>query len=155
MIDNALTEDQIRNRAYQIYLEHGQQPQHDLDNWIQAEYELLRLPIQQITKLETQRHKLSRRSLVSLIQTAVLLGAGSLIQLKTGLSVKINNKLLQAKLLKTKAYEVYVRQGRQAGQELDNWLQAENETGTSLSRSFQNMLQSLPLESSLQPASSE
>ena len=155
MIDNALTEDQIRNRAYQIYLEHGQQPQHDLDNWIQAEYELLRLPIQQITKLQTHRHKLSRLSLVSLIQTAVLLGAGSLIQLKTGLSAKINNKLLQAKLLKAKAYEVYVRHGRQTGHELDNWLQAENETGTSISRSFQNMLQSLPLESSLQPASSE
>jgi len=83
MIDNALAEERIRNRAYQIYLEHGRQPHHELDDWAQAEYELLRLPIQQITKLESFKRKLGKRpSLVSLIRTAVLLGAGALTQLK-------------------------------------------------------------------------
>lgn len=83
MIDNALAEGRIRSRAYQIYLEHGQQPQHEFDDWAQAEYELMQLPIQQITQLEPPKRKLSSRlSLVALIRAAVLLGAGTLTQLK-------------------------------------------------------------------------
>jgi hypothetical protein len=30
----------IRIRAYEIYLEHGEQPGRDLDDWLQAEREL-------------------------------------------------------------------------------------------------------------------
>ena len=33
-------EQEIRHRAYQIYLERGAQPGHDLEDWLQAEGEL-------------------------------------------------------------------------------------------------------------------
>jgi hypothetical protein len=38
---SALTEE-IRRRAYEIYLEHGKQSGHDVDDWLQAEQELER-----------------------------------------------------------------------------------------------------------------
>jgi hypothetical protein len=31
---------EIRRRAYEIYLERGEQPGHELDDWLQAEREL-------------------------------------------------------------------------------------------------------------------
>ena len=34
--------EEIRLRAYEIYLERGEKPGHDLDNWLQAERELER-----------------------------------------------------------------------------------------------------------------
>jgi len=37
---NAALEDKIRRRAYEIYLERGEQPGRDLDDWFQAEREL-------------------------------------------------------------------------------------------------------------------
>jgi hypothetical protein len=33
-------DDEIRRRAYEIYLERGEQPGRDLDDWVQAEREL-------------------------------------------------------------------------------------------------------------------
>jgi hypothetical protein len=71
------TEDQIRVRAYQIYLERGGQPGHDRDDWLQAEYELLQLPIQKIARLDAARPKRKENrklALVSLIEAALLLG---------------------------------------------------------------------------------
>ncbi len=46
------TEDEIRTRAYQIYLEHGCQPGQDLDNWLQAKYEVMQLPSHKHPELE-------------------------------------------------------------------------------------------------------
>jgi hypothetical protein len=37
---NAALENKIRRRAYEIYLERGEQPGRDLDDWFQAEREL-------------------------------------------------------------------------------------------------------------------
>ena len=37
----AVPEEQIRVRAYQIHLEHGGTPGHELDDWLQAERELV------------------------------------------------------------------------------------------------------------------
>ena len=37
-----VTEDEIRRRAFEIYLERGQHPGCDLDDWLQAERELQR-----------------------------------------------------------------------------------------------------------------
>ena len=37
---NSAREQEIRRRAYEIYLERGEQPGHDLDDWLQAEREL-------------------------------------------------------------------------------------------------------------------
>jgi Protein of unknown function (DUF2934) len=33
-------EEEIRNRAYEIYLQRGRQPGHELEDWLQAEREL-------------------------------------------------------------------------------------------------------------------
>ena len=33
-------EEEIRNRAYEIYLQRGGQPGHELEDWLQAEREL-------------------------------------------------------------------------------------------------------------------
>jgi hypothetical protein len=37
---NPAREEEIRRRAYEIYLEGGEQPGRELDNWLQAEREL-------------------------------------------------------------------------------------------------------------------
>ena len=37
---NSAREEEIRRRAYDIYLERGEQPGRDLDDWLQAEREL-------------------------------------------------------------------------------------------------------------------
>jgi Protein of unknown function (DUF2934) len=41
-IRNPATQEEIRRRAYEIYLERGEQPGCDLDDWLQAERELQR-----------------------------------------------------------------------------------------------------------------
>jgi hypothetical protein len=38
----ALTEEEIRQRAYEIYLARGGEPGHELDDWLQAQGELHR-----------------------------------------------------------------------------------------------------------------
>jgi hypothetical protein len=37
---NPAREQEIRRRAYEIYLERGEEPGHDLEDWLQAEREL-------------------------------------------------------------------------------------------------------------------
>ena len=37
---NSTRDEEIRRRAYQIYLERGEQPGRELDDWLQAEREL-------------------------------------------------------------------------------------------------------------------
>jgi len=49
---NCPTEEQIRAKAYQIYLERGCEPGHDLDDWLQAEYDLMQLPVSKIAELD-------------------------------------------------------------------------------------------------------
>lgn len=39
-IANSVRHEEIRRRAYEIYLERGGQPGHELDDWLQAEREL-------------------------------------------------------------------------------------------------------------------
>ena len=38
--NQALNHNEIRRRAYEIYLERGGLPGHELEDWLQAEYEL-------------------------------------------------------------------------------------------------------------------
>ncbi len=60
------TEDEIRVKAYKIYLVRGGEPGHAEDDWLQAEYELLHLPLYKLAKLDAaiveketaQNHKL-------------------------------------------------------------------------------------------------
>ena len=42
MKDNRPTEEQIRRRAREIFVQNGSRPGHDLDNWLQAKRELTR-----------------------------------------------------------------------------------------------------------------
>jgi DUF2934 family protein len=39
-VENAERDEDIRRRAYEIYLERGEQPGRELDDWLQAEREL-------------------------------------------------------------------------------------------------------------------
>lgn len=39
-VGNAERDEDIRRRAYEIYLERGEQPGRELDDWLQAEREL-------------------------------------------------------------------------------------------------------------------
>jgi hypothetical protein len=41
---NTTREEKIRRRAYEIYLERGQQPGGELDDWLKAERELEGVP---------------------------------------------------------------------------------------------------------------
>lgn len=44
MMLNGSSEEQIRARAFEIYLERGREPGHELDDWLQAEFELVHRP---------------------------------------------------------------------------------------------------------------
>jgi len=39
-VANVARDEEIRRRAYEIYLERGEEPAHDLDDWLQAKREL-------------------------------------------------------------------------------------------------------------------
>jgi hypothetical protein len=41
-LGNSTRDEEIRRRAYEIYLERGEQPGRELDDWLQAECELKR-----------------------------------------------------------------------------------------------------------------
>ncbi len=41
-VENSARDEEIRRRAYEIYLERGEQPGRELDDWLQAERELKR-----------------------------------------------------------------------------------------------------------------
>ena len=41
-VENPARDEEIRRRAYEIYLERGEQPGRDVDDWLQAERELER-----------------------------------------------------------------------------------------------------------------
>jgi hypothetical protein len=43
--NHALTHEEIRRRAYEIYLEHGSVPGGELDDWFQAERELQKVAL--------------------------------------------------------------------------------------------------------------
>jgi hypothetical protein len=41
----------VARRAYEIYERNGRVDGHDRDNWLQAEYELVHLPLQKLATL--------------------------------------------------------------------------------------------------------
>jgi hypothetical protein len=45
------TEEQIRSRAREIFVQHGSQPGHDMENWLQAEKELMQSPVRKVAEL--------------------------------------------------------------------------------------------------------
>ena len=75
------TEQEIRNRAHQIFIERGCQPGHEVDDWLQAEYELMGLPVRKLAEFDppkTKRRTAARKSIVDVVHAALVLGAGSL-----------------------------------------------------------------------------
>ena len=79
------TEEQVRARAYEIYQARGGTAGHDIDDWLQAEYELMQLPIRKIAELnptQAKRKGAERTSLVNLVQAALILGAEALPHLR-------------------------------------------------------------------------
>ena len=67
--------EQIAARAYQLYLERGRTDGHDVDDWLQAEYELMQLPVRKIAEMvpppPINRGKARTRSIVDLVRTAM------------------------------------------------------------------------------------
>jgi hypothetical protein len=82
---NRPTEQQIRQRSYEIFVQSGRKPGYEVDNWLQAEYELMQLPVRKIAELappKTKPGKLGKLSLVSLVHTAVFLSASAVPHFK-------------------------------------------------------------------------
>jgi len=74
MTQQKLTPEQIAARAYQLYLERGRTSGHDVDDWLQAEYELLQLPVRKLAELEppaASRGKTRSKSIIELVRTAM------------------------------------------------------------------------------------
>jgi hypothetical protein len=73
------THEQIAARAYEIYRQRGGQPGREQDDWLQAEYELLQLPVAALAKLAVPPPPKKKRrpasALISLVQAALLLSA--------------------------------------------------------------------------------
>lgn len=73
------TEQEIRAKAKQICLERGGQPGHEIDDWLEAEYELMQLPIRKLAALEPPKYENgSKTLLMALVQVAVFWGAEAL-----------------------------------------------------------------------------
>ena len=64
---------EIRTHADQIYLARGSQPGHDLDDWLQAEYELMQLPLHKIADVEANELESHNLKLFSLARVALTL----------------------------------------------------------------------------------
>ncbi|MGA2604990.1 MAG: DUF2934 domain-containing protein [Verrucomicrobiia bacterium] len=66
--------EQIAARAYQLYLERGRTDGHDVDDWLQAEYELMQLPVRKLAEIEpptVARGRRRTKSIVDLVRTAL------------------------------------------------------------------------------------
>ena len=67
------TNEEIRAQAYQIFLARACGEGRAEDDWLQAEYELMSLPVHKIAGLDLPQCKQSSRmSLVSLVQVAMV-----------------------------------------------------------------------------------
>ena len=57
MMINGPSEEQIRARAFELYLERGRQPGHELDDWLRAEFELTHRPFRIAHLLPIRRRR--------------------------------------------------------------------------------------------------
>jgi len=70
------THQEIAARAYELYLQRGRQSGHEMDDWLQAEYELMQLPVHKLAELEPSakpKRVKSPHALVELVRAAMLL----------------------------------------------------------------------------------
>ena len=75
------TEAEIRQRAQEIFTARGGLPGHEIDDWLQAEYELTQLPVNHLAKLAAPKPKRTKLAVAQVVQTALLLSASGLLQL--------------------------------------------------------------------------
>ena len=74
MMQTSPKDEQIAARAYQLYLERGRTDGHDVDDWLQAEYELIQLPVRKLAELTPPsegRGRSRSKSLIELVRTAM------------------------------------------------------------------------------------
>ena len=74
MTQQGPTPEQIAARAYQLYIERGRTSGHDVDDWLQAEYELIQLPVRKLAELDppaATRGRSRSKSIVELVRTAM------------------------------------------------------------------------------------
>ena len=66
------SDEEIATRAHQLYVESDCESGHDIDNWLQAEYELMHLPVRELANLpDPQKGEASRKSIVELVRAAM------------------------------------------------------------------------------------
>jgi hypothetical protein len=66
---------EIAARAQQLYQQSGCLPGHDVDNWLQAEYELLQLPVRELAKLPPPKPRKNwpvSKSLIAVVRSVIL-----------------------------------------------------------------------------------
>jgi len=68
------THSEIAARAYELYVQRGRISGYEMDDWLQAEYELMQLPVHKIAELEPPALKGHKppRSLVQLVRSTLL-----------------------------------------------------------------------------------
>ena len=74
MTHQSFAPEQIAARAYQLYLERGRTHGHDVDDWLQAEYELMQLPVRKLAELDppvVSRGKARSKSIIELVHAAM------------------------------------------------------------------------------------
>ena len=76
------TEAEIRQRAQEIFLARGGRPGREIDDWLQAEYELTQLPVNRLAKLAAPKSKRATLAVAQVAQAALLLGASGFMSLR-------------------------------------------------------------------------
>ena len=75
------TEAEIRQRAQEIFMARGGRHGHEIDDWLQAEYELAQLPVNHLAKLTEPKSQRTKLAVIKVVQAALLLGASGLMSL--------------------------------------------------------------------------
>jgi hypothetical protein len=57
MTINSPSEERIRARAFELYVERGRKPGHEIEDWLQAEFELTHLPLHIARLLPIKRRR--------------------------------------------------------------------------------------------------
>jgi len=73
---NRPTHEEIARRAYEIYLARGGQHGYDRDDWLQAEYELMQLPVRKLAELQAPTAQPATRedmpSIIEVVRNAMV-----------------------------------------------------------------------------------
>ena len=77
------TEVKIRQRAQEIFWAHGGRPGREIDDWLQAEYELTQLPVKNLAKLAKAKSKRATLAVTKVAQAALLLSVSGLMSLRS------------------------------------------------------------------------